>query len=151
MSKKTQKTTIELSQNATTVLERRYLCRDKEGKVLETPLDMFERVAKTIAAGEKEFKTGRVPAELAKEFLEMMTNLEFMPNSPTLMNAGRELGQLSACFVLPIGDSMEEIFEASFSSVFSAALLASLFGSYLLQSIGIFRLLVVSVGYTCLS
>ena len=112
MSKKTKKTAVELSQNAITVLERRYLCRDKEGNVLETPFDMFERVAKTIAAGEKEFKTGRVPAELAKEFLQMMTNLEFMPNSPTLMNAGRELGQLSACFVLPIGDSMEEIFEA---------------------------------------
>jgi ribonucleoside-diphosphate reductase alpha chain len=112
MSKKAQKPVLELSPNAVTVLERRYLCRDKEGNVLETPLDMFERVAKTIAAGEKEFRTGRVPAELAKEFLRMMTNLEFMPNSPTLMNAGRELGQLSACFVLPVGDSMEEIFEA---------------------------------------
>ncbi|MDT8444695.1 MAG: vitamin B12-dependent ribonucleotide reductase [Desulfuromonadales bacterium] len=112
MSKKALKPILELSPNAVTVLERRYLCRDKEGNVLETPLDMFERVAKTIAAGEKEFQTGRVPAELAKEFLQMMTSLEFMPNSPTLMNAGRELGQLSACFVLPVGDSMEEIFEA---------------------------------------
>jgi ribonucleoside-diphosphate reductase alpha chain len=112
MSKKIKKSALELSANAVTVLERRYLCRDKEGNVLEGPIDMFKRVAKTIAAGEKEFKTGRVPAELAKEFLQMMTNLEFMPNSPTLMNAGRELGQLSACFVLPVGDSMEEIFEA---------------------------------------
>ncbi len=112
MSKKTKKTTPELSPNAVTVLERRYLRRDEDGKTLEAPIDMFERVANTIAAGEKEFKTGRVPAELAKDFLQMMTNLEFMPNSPTLMNAGRELGQLSACFVLPVGDSMEEIFEA---------------------------------------
>ncbi|MDH3454038.1 MAG: adenosylcobalamin-dependent ribonucleoside-diphosphate reductase, partial [Desulfuromonadales bacterium] len=112
MSKKTPKVTLELSPNAVTVLERRYLRRDGEGKVLETPVDMFARVAKTIADGEKEFKTGRVPAELAKEFQQMMTTLEFMPNSPTLMNAGRELGQLSACFVLPVGDSMEEIFEA---------------------------------------
>jgi len=112
MSKQTRKTAIELSPNAITVLERRYLCRDKEGKVIEAPVDMFKRVAKTVAAGEKEFKNGRVPAELAKVFLQMMTNLEFMPNSPTLMNAGRELGQLSACFVLPVGDSMEEIFEA---------------------------------------
>ena len=112
MSKQPESTAVELSPNAVTVLERRYLCRDKDGKVIETPVDMFERVAKTVAAGEKEFKTGRVPAELAKEFLQMMLSLEFMPNSPTLMNAGRELGQLSACFVLPVGDSMEEIFEA---------------------------------------
>ncbi|MCK4535959.1 MAG: adenosylcobalamin-dependent ribonucleoside-diphosphate reductase, partial [Desulfuromonadales bacterium] len=112
MTKKTRTAKPELSPNAVTVLERRYLRRDQEGKVLEAPIDMFERVAKTIASAEKNFKTGRVPAELEKDFLEMMTSLEFMPNSPTLMNAGRELGQLSACFVLPIGDSMEEIFEA---------------------------------------
>jgi ribonucleoside-diphosphate reductase alpha chain len=112
MSKNARKTAPELSANAITVLERRYLRRDTEGKVLEKPLDMFKRVAKTIASAEKEFKTGRVPAELEQEFLQMMTTLEFMPNSPTLMNAGRELGQLSACFVLPVGDSMEEIFEA---------------------------------------
>jgi ribonucleoside-diphosphate reductase alpha chain len=112
MTKKSRAAKPELSPNAVTVLERRYLRRDKEGNVLETPIDMFKRVAKTIAAAEKEFKTGRVPAELEKDFLNMMTQLEFMPNSPTLMNAGRELGQLSACFVLPIGDSMEEIFES---------------------------------------
>jgi ribonucleoside-diphosphate reductase alpha chain len=102
----------ELSPNAVTVLERRYLKRDQEGKVLETPADMFERVAKTIADAEKSFPQGKKPAELAKEFRRAMTALEFLPNSPTLMNAGRELGQLSACFVLPVGDSMEEIFEA---------------------------------------
>ena len=102
----------ELSPNAVTVLERRYLKRDKEGKILETPADMFRRVARTIAEAEKLFSKGMKPAELEKEFYRMMTSLEFLPNSPTLMNAGRELGQLSACFVLPVGDSMEEIFEA---------------------------------------
>ncbi|MHB8708818.1 MAG: vitamin B12-dependent ribonucleotide reductase [Desulfuromonadales bacterium] len=102
----------ELSPNAVTVLERRYLKRDKEGTILESPADMFMRVAKTIADAEKNFATGEKPAGLAREFYRMMTTLEFLPNSPTLMNAGRELGQLSACFVLPIGDSMEEIFEA---------------------------------------
>lgn len=103
---------LELSPNATTVLERRYLKRDQEGKILETPADMFHRVAKTIAAAEKCFAKGEKPEALEQEFYRMMTSLEFLPNSPTLMNAGRELGQLSACFVLPVGDSMEEIFEA---------------------------------------
>ncbi len=112
MSKEAQNTTPLLSHNAQTVLERRYLRRNQEGEVLETPLDMFTRVAETIASAEKDFRTGRVPAELSKEFLQAMINLEFMPNSPTLMNAGRELGQLSACFVLPVADSMEEIFES---------------------------------------
>jgi len=112
MSDNAQNPTPLLSANAVTVLERRYLRRNEEGEVLETPLDMFKRVAETIASAEKNFKTGRVPAELAKDFLQIMTSLEFMPNSPTLMNAGRELGQLSACFVLPVDDSMEEIFES---------------------------------------
>ena len=112
MSDNAQNPTPLLSANAVTVLERRYLRRNKEGEVLETPLDMFKRVAETIASAEKNFKAGRVPSELAKDFLQMMTSLEFMPNSPTLMNAGRELGQLSACFVLPVNDSMEDIFES---------------------------------------
>ena len=112
MTAKKSAAQLELSPNAVTVLERRYLKRDKEGKILETPDDMFQRVAKTIADAEKCFAKGEKPAELAKEFYRMMTTLEFLPNSPTLMNAGRELGQLSACFVLPVGDSMEEIFEA---------------------------------------
>jgi ribonucleoside-diphosphate reductase alpha chain len=95
-----------------TVLERRYLKRDVDGRVLETPVSMFRRVADSIAAAEKIFDKKMDTRNLSEEFYEMMAALEFLPNSPTLMNAGRELGQLSACFVLPVGDSMEEIFDA---------------------------------------
>ncbi len=104
--------TLPLSENALTVLERRYLKRNAEGKVLETAEEMFKRVADTIAAAEDKLSTGNDSKALSDEFYRMMTELDFMPNSPTLMNAGRELGQLSACFVLPVGDSMEEIFES---------------------------------------
>lgn len=113
MEKKTYAPLVpELTKNAITVLERRYLKRDKEGKVLEAPVQMFRRVADTIAAADGKFSEKEDTAAIAEEFYRMMTQLEFLPNSPTLMNAGRELGQLSACFVLPVGDSMEEIFDA---------------------------------------
>ena len=95
-------TTIELSKNALTVLEKRYLLRDENNKVIETPEDMFDRVASFIATTDEE----------KEEFLELMTSLRFLPNSPTLMNAGTALGNLSACFVLPIEDDMTSIFEA---------------------------------------
>jgi len=101
-----------LSQNSLTVLERRYLKKDAEGKVIETPRDMFLRVATKIASADIAYNKKVDTDGLAKRFYNMMANFEFMPNSPTLMNAGRDLGQLSGCFVLPIGDSMEDIFDA---------------------------------------
>ncbi|RII31340.1 MAG: ribonucleoside-diphosphate reductase, adenosylcobalamin-dependent [Geobacter sp.] len=101
-----------LSKNAITVLEKRYLRRNIDGTVQEAPSDMFRRVAETIASADKKFDKDSDVQQLADTFYRMITNFEFLPNSPTLMNAGRELGQLSACFVLPVGDSMEDIFDA---------------------------------------
>jgi ribonucleoside-diphosphate reductase alpha chain len=104
---------LQLSENSLKVLEKRYLKRNEDGTVTETAVDMFQRVARTIAQADANYgKTPDVIDRSAQEFYRLMTSLEFLPNSPTLMNAGRELGQLSACFVLPVGDSMDEIFES---------------------------------------
>lgn len=94
-----------------TVLEKRYLIKDDHGNPVERVEDMFRRVADTIARADKNYDEKADVKKLSDRFYQMMTDLEFLPNSPTLMNAGRDLGQLSACFVLPIEDSMEDIFE----------------------------------------
>jgi len=102
-----------LTDNSRKVLERRYLIKNQRGEIIEKPEELFLRVAKAIAAPEEKF--GADPSEIekvAEQFHDMTASLEFLPNSPTLMNAGRPLGQLSACFVLPIEDSMDSIFEA---------------------------------------
>lgn len=102
----------ELSDNAIKVLEKRYLMRDKSGNCIETPENMFKRVADTIASGDLKFGKSQENVEkLSERFYKAIINRYFMPNSPTLMNAGRELGQLAACFVLPVEDSLEGIFE----------------------------------------
>ena len=105
--------TIKLTPNAATVLERRYLKRNEEGKVVETPEDLFRRITLHVASVDSLYGKGdALVRRTEEEFYEMITSFAFLPNSPTLMNAGRRLGQLSACFVLPVGDSMESIFDA---------------------------------------
>ncbi|MDO8662103.1 MAG: vitamin B12-dependent ribonucleotide reductase [Candidatus Omnitrophota bacterium] len=104
---------VKLSDNALKVLQRRYLKKDEAGKVIETPEEMFRRVASAIAVADKLYgKNEKEIKDLEDHFYRMMTALEFLPNSPCLMNAGKEMAQLSACFVLPIEDSMESIFES---------------------------------------
>ncbi len=103
---------IEFHENALTVLEKRYLIKDSQGQAIETPEEMFRRVAKHIASAELIYDPKADVAFWEEEFYQLMVSLELLPNSPTLMNAGRELGQLSACFVIPIDDSMESIFDA---------------------------------------
>ena len=99
-----------LNENAIKVLERRYLAKNEKGEIIETIDEMFKRVASAIAKADDLYKSKYNSDETENKFYKMMTELRFLPNSPTLMNAGRELGQLSACFVLPIEDSMEGIF-----------------------------------------
>ncbi len=102
-----------LSDNARRVLRRRYLKKDSLGKVIETPEQMFRRVAHHIAKAEKKYGADQKRVkEMENIFYEMMAEFKFLPNSPTLMNAGRRLGQLAACFVLPVEDSMDGIFGA---------------------------------------
>lgn len=102
---------MNINENGRVVLERRYLKRDSSGNTVETVEALFHRVAHAIAEVDKHYGNDDIKP-LEEAFYDMMTNLAFLPNSPTLMNAGRELGQLSACFVLPVPDSMEGIFEA---------------------------------------
>jgi ribonucleoside-diphosphate reductase alpha chain len=103
--------TAKLTANAKIVLEKRYLRKNPNGSVCETPEALFRRVADAVARADLLFDAQSDVARSAQEFLDLMSGLYFLPNSPTLMNAGRRLGQLAACFVLPIEDSMESIFE----------------------------------------
>ena len=103
---------LKLPLNTMEVLKRRYLLKDDEQNIVETPSELFRRVAFHIAQAETDFKGQYAPEEVEERFYQMMRNLEFMPNSPTLMNAGTSLGQLSACFVIPVEDSMDGIFDA---------------------------------------
>jgi ribonucleoside-diphosphate reductase alpha chain len=108
-----QGSSLGLSENAERVLRARYLKKDEAGVVLESPEELFRRVAKAVADAEQLY--GSDPqhrSEWEQRFYSLMTSRRFMPNSPTLMNAGREMGMLSACFVLPVGDSIDEIFDA---------------------------------------
>lgn len=100
-----------LSKNALTVLKKRYLKKNKEGRIIETPFEMFKRVARNIASADLIYDKGANIKKREEEFLAIMVNLEFLPNSPALMNAGRELQQLAACFVLPVEDSLSSIFD----------------------------------------
>ncbi len=99
-----------LTVNALEVLKKRYLLKDEQGEIIESPIEMFQRVAKAISEIDEEY--GEDSQESYKNFFEIMSKLQFLPNSPTLFNANAPLGQLSACFVLPVGDSLESIFDA---------------------------------------
>jgi len=109
-AQKPSKSDFKLTTNAQELLKKRYLRRNEQGRVVETPEQMFRRVAEHVASAE--FRFGGEQEELSSKFGKMMREGLFLPNSPTLMNAGLSLGQLSACFVIPIKDSLEGIFEA---------------------------------------
>ena len=100
---------MELSENALKVLRARYLLKDEEGRVIESPREMFGRIARSVAGAEKIYGGDARPWE--ERFFELLSSLRFLPNSPTIMNAGKSPGQLAACFVLPVEDSMPAIFD----------------------------------------
>jgi ribonucleoside-diphosphate reductase alpha chain len=100
-----------LTPNAVTVLKRRYLLRNDAGRIIETPAQLFRRVARALAMPERRYRHGPGPARAEDAFFRLMSRLDFLPNTPTLMNAGTDLGMLSACFVLPVEDSLEGIFD----------------------------------------
>src|SRR5512134_2801900 len=100
-----------LTANALTVLARRYLKKDEQGRVVESPEEMFRRVANNIAQADHHYNGHTDIGATEEEFYRFLSSLEFLPNSPTLMNAGRPLQQLAACFVLPVEDSLESIFD----------------------------------------
>jgi len=103
---------LKLPVNAVRILEKRYLLKDESGNLIETPKKMFERVAREVASADRLYGKKFDTEETEREFYRVMSNLEFIPNSPALINAGTRMGQLSACFVLPVEDSMKSIFEA---------------------------------------
>ena len=102
-----------LSKNAITVLEKRYLLKDQQGKLSETPEGLFERVARALAESDRKYgATDAQVEQTTRQFYDLTYNLDFLPNSPTLANAGTRTGQLSACFVLPVPDDLAGIFES---------------------------------------
>lgn len=103
---------LKLPVNAVKVLKQRYLLKDETGRVIESTSGMFARVAKAIAEVDLKYRSRDEVKEIEEQFYRAMVNLEFLPNSPTLMNAGTQIGQLSACFVLPVEDSLQAIFDA---------------------------------------
>ncbi|MCM8774541.1 MAG: adenosylcobalamin-dependent ribonucleoside-diphosphate reductase, partial [Candidatus Omnitrophica bacterium] len=103
---------LKLSINSMEVLKRRYLLKNSNRNIIETPSELFRRVASHIVKAEKNFSSPLSLDEIEEKFYHLMRNLEFLPNSPTLMNAGTEVGQLSACFVIPVEDSLDSIFQA---------------------------------------
>ncbi len=106
------KNNLKIGKNATKVLQRRYLLQNEKGEPIETPSQLFRRVAHAISLIELQYNQKANVKKIEDEFFKIMSNLEFLPNTPTLMNAGTELGQLSACFVIPVEDSLQGIFDA---------------------------------------
>ncbi|MBI4008006.1 MAG: hypothetical protein HY354_05860, partial [Planctomycetes bacterium] len=100
-----------LTPNARLVLERRYLKKNTSGEVIESPEDLFRRVARNIAQADALYDKNADIKAVVEKFYKLLSKLEFLPNSPALMNAGREMQQLAACFVLPVEDSIEQIFD----------------------------------------